>query len=1134
MVNVQPRSGKCLRDTTIVSMSDGTKKEIKDIDIGDKVLSLNKEYKFIEDEIINKLYSGNKECYKVLLTNKSYIEASEDHKVLTYAGWKTIKELTENDYLVFPCKLPEQNEEVFDDDIFLIAVWLAEGNKNNGCYGITNESIEIQDKIREIANNKDWNINSKDDLHFYLSKNYERQGNTPLNLLREYSVLGMTTASIKIPNKILKLNNKKLALFINYLFATDGCVNKSGTLEYTSKSEFFIRELQEILLRYGINSSIESRYTSCNGKKFLSWRLVVGDKESIKCFYNNIKIINKQDKLNLAYEIACNKGKSNLKIRTMPATWRNKLKYSPNYYSHKYKLRIDKKGTTHKDKVRIAAELENNLDLLREVNGQVDWVKIKSIENIGFCETYDIEVKDNKNFLANNIIVHNSEMIGKYTPSWYLGVFPDKKVIYTSYEFGQAQTFGLAARELFEEHGKEIFGLEVSQSKAAAHFWKIEDHDGAMVSVGAGGALMGKGADLLIIDDPYKNDEEANSATTREKIQSWFGCFNPGTEIYTKSGWKSVTKVYEGDFVATMNPETRELEFLNPTHVFNYKYKGNLLQHISSKTPSFCITPNHNVYFAPLRGAPLERREASELPDIFYIPVSVKPIVQEEKNIELSEFLGWFYRTGSIRNNIITFSDLDDIDITVLRAVIEKLEYKITKANEVSLCVTVDKFVSIFIHKCKSCIPYSIHIKSLIKGICKSRREASAYHYFEFPLDNKKLSDHMFRQALLAGYSATYKKNKIVFYKSNTQRVYRKNITQKMFDGRVYCLTVPPYHTVLTKYKGKVSWSGQSTAYTRLMPGASIVIIQTRWHTMDLSGWLLQEMNNGGEKWEVLNFPAIAEQDEPGEPLGLGRRKGEVLWPEMWSLEDMLRIKNSKALSAYMWASLYQQNPIPDGGGFFKKDWFRYYEKAGEYFILDTKDTGKELVHEDTCYYFITADTANKPKNTSDFTVIMVWAVDKRHNLILLDIFRDRVGYEVVLKKMMELYRKYKVDYLGIENVGTAIRMIEELRNKGFTIRSLEPRGKGKENRANNPHGAVIRMSEGQIFFPKEHSLIKDVELEILNFPKGAHDDVSDCLAYAANEVTRFQVVDDQSFIPYRLNVNESVGIKKGSNGIFL
>ncbi len=102
-----------------------------------------------------------------------------------------------------------------------------------------------------------------------------------------------------------------------------------------------------------------------------------------------------------------------------------------------------------------------------------------------------------------------------------------------------------------------------------------------------------------------------------------------------------------------------------------------------------------------------------------------------------------------------------------------------------------------------------------------------------------------------------------------------------------------------------------STAYTRLMPGGAIVLIQTRWHEDDLAGRLLEKEAKGGDQWEKLILPAIDDA-------------GEALWPERYPVEALERIRN--AIGPRDWGALYQQNPTPDEGSFFKRAWFKRHE----------------------------------------------------------------------------------------------------------------------------------------------------------------------------------------------------------------
>ena len=115
-----------------------------------------------------------------------------------------------------------------------------------------------------------------------------------------------------------------------------------------------------------------------------------------------------------------------------------------------------------------------------------------------------------------------SELVSRYFPAWFLGTFPDKRIILVSYEADFAASWGRKARDLLEEHGPSLFGVRVSGKSSAANRWDIEGHEGGMITAGVNGPITGKGADIGIIDDPVKNDQEAMSVTYQERAYEWY------------------------------------------------------------------------------------------------------------------------------------------------------------------------------------------------------------------------------------------------------------------------------------------------------------------------------------------------------------------------------------------------------------------------------------------------------------------------------------------------------------------------------------------------------------------------------------------------------------------------------------
>jgi predicted phage terminase large subunit-like protein len=116
-----------------------------------------------------------------------------------------------------------------------------------------------------------------------------------------------------------------------------------------------------------------------------------------------------------------------------------------------------------------------------------------------------------------------SEMISHYLPAWYLGWWPERHVLLCSYEATFAASWGRKARDTFAEAAEAgLFKHKLNPDRAAASEWEIARHGGGMVTAGVGGAITGRGADLLILDDPVKNAEEAQSLTYREKSWDWY------------------------------------------------------------------------------------------------------------------------------------------------------------------------------------------------------------------------------------------------------------------------------------------------------------------------------------------------------------------------------------------------------------------------------------------------------------------------------------------------------------------------------------------------------------------------------------------------------------------------------------
>jgi len=305
----------------------------------------------------------------------------------------------------------------------------------------------------------------------------------------------------------------------------------------------------------------------------------------------------------------------------------------------------------------------------------------------------------------------------------------------------------------------------------------------------------------------------------------------------------------------------------------------------------------------------------------------------------------------------------------------------------------------------------------------------------------------------------------------------------------------------------------RSTFYTRQEGATAIIVIMTRWHTDDLIGRLLKKQKedeaNGEEyfdKWKLIEFPAVATKDEDF------RVKGEALWPEKYPIEKLKRIETT--LGPYEFAALYQGNPITAENQEFKETWIKT-RKWAEVELLDTRK-------------FATIDPGGKEAE-NDFTGVTRNYVDNRNNWYFKSMrvhFDPAELINLVFKLHEENFEK-----IGIEET-VYLKAIKPFfdaecrkRNKFPNVIPLKAAGRNKEVRI---RGLIPRYSSGSIFHIENEC--KDLEDEMVVFPKGANDDTLDSAAYQ-NDIAEIPVSELAQAIARQNREKRKESIKK-SHGL--
>ena len=288
----------------------------------------------------------------------------------------------------------------------------------------------------------------------------------------------------------------------------------------------------------------------------------------------------------------------------------------------------------------------------------------------------------------------------------------------------------------------------------------------------------------------------------------------------------------------------------------------------------------------------------------------------------------------------------------------------------------------------------------------------------------------------------------------------------------------------------------QTTFRTRLEPGGSIVIIMARWHEDDLTGRLVNDMENGtGERWDVVDLPAIAEADDQ-----LGREVGAALWPERYDEEALAVVRS--AVGRRAWQALYQQNPRPEAGNRYQRSWFRYATREGDSFALPQDDGSTVKVYDKDLTTYAVADLAQTAKTESDFTARAIIHVTKRHDIIVRDVWHAQADSPTVSRVLRGDFDRFGLTQMAIEDAHWGKTLIQQFQGEGLPVKPMRP---GTQDKVARSGVAEDMMGAGKIYFLRGIPNLEKMEDELLSFPNGAHDDLVDMISYAAKLVAGLQ-----------------------------
>ena len=648
--------------------------------------------------------------------------------------------------------------------------------------------------------------------------------------------------------------------------------------------------------------------------------------------------------------------------------------------------------------------------------------------------------------------------------AWFIGRNPEKSIIVATYSEKFAWDHGRAVRDLMDGPLYNQVFPKARLKAGSASVDRLETTAGGVIFfLGRGSGATGRGADVILLDDPTKDRKEADSPTIREQLWSWYAQVLQ-TRLMTKAGAIVIIQCLTGDTAISMagGGSKRLDEVASGDRVVSWD--GSRI--VGSEVAAVIDNGYDQTYL--LRTNRTEIRANARHP---FLVLS-------------DEGLRW-----------IRIRDLQP-GMRIVRHGTEPIKASFALRTAVSDRPNAEDCAAVTMPR-RNGLPGRAHFparlrsawRRAVNGVtaltariltgCSPSRTAFAPYalpmaapagpsigsQISFPTITTKLGNY----AAFYATTATGSPDELEIPKSwNAPSITSEPVTDIVESvtpfgvEKVYDLTVSTTHN----FVANGLWTHN-----------------TRWHEDDLIGRLTDPQNPcyslaEAKKWRVIDMPALARKDDV-----LGRKEGEPLWPERFD-EDYLDSIRQTDIRGFQ--ALYQGRPTPEEGSFFKAVNLRTYPRVDR------------MPAKDRLRFYCASDHAVSLEQGRDKTCLMCVGVDEHDQMwVQPDCFWRQADTNTVVEVMIAMMEKYQPLFwwAGKDHISKSIgpflrkRMMEK--RVFCSIAEFPPVG-DKLTRAQSIQG---RMAMMKVLFPSFVHWWAEAHDQLLKFPQGAHDDFVDTLA---------------------------------------
>lgn len=692
-----------------------------------------------------------------------------------------------------------------------------------------------------------------------------------------------------------------------------------------------------------------------------------------------------------------------------------------------------------------------------------------------------------------------SQLVSIMFPAWFLGRNPGKKVMMVSHTTDLAVDFGRKVRNLIATDAyKEVFpSVNLASDSKSAGRWNTNG-GGEYYACGIGSALAGRGADLLLIDDPHSEQDVINGN---------FDVFDKAYEWFT---YGARTRLMPGGRVAIIQCMTGDTPVLRPdgveTALIDLKIGDRVASYEAGRLTSRKII----------------NKQSNGLDDVFTIKTTSHSMVKANRRhpflVQTSEGLEW-RRVQNLRvgDTLVQLKGVHVPDVLKQNQVNAKpASQKPTTTAKTQTLRTCLSGITVSIKA------YSAKLLGVLNPLTALTNVSLATVNNVGPMDTTAAAQsEIGTRTYGTGTESALMSTILCWLNKTADAQFVDNLQQKRtleHTGTVSYVSItattqgesehfsattatlpldipnpekqlsplPSISDFTLTTITSIEHTGREEVFDIQVEGTEnfiangIVSSNTRWHLDDLTGRVVGDMtkNERADQYEVVEFPAILELEDKNKKV-----TEKPLWPEFFDIEALLRTKAS--MPVFQWNAQYQQQPTAEEAALIKREWWQEW----------SSDTPPK------CEYIIMSlDAAAETHNRADYTALTTWGVFyneevNEYHIILLNSIKDRYEFPELKKLAMEQYNEWDPDSFIVEKKSAGTALYQEMRRMGIPVQEFTPhRGSGDKTARLNSVSDIV--ASGMCWVPRSRWAEELVE-EVAAFPFASHDDLVDSMVMA-------------------------------------